>query len=351
MMNEIKEQITQFLSLLQKSDICNFLDDSNRQDLVILKKQLEMFEFQIKDIAVIPDTDFYKICYGAKDTKQTKEQPSYWFALKCKGQQISVVSRFSYLKELAKQKQWRSITKENITFYFDYSTVKSTEANDIDAAIKNAKRILDLFELDLNKSFNYFVCDTKETLKALGFTHTASDSDNIISTIPNDTFEMIKMCTNCINEDASQFLRDGFALYYSKHIADGCDTFNFTSHDIEPMAEEIISHAPYANIKKCITNKSYEEITDTLFFFSMVHAGSDPEIDYELIILSPPASFMNFLMQENTLIDIEADIAHQHMIKLLKIKTYKEIKKEFKKLFEYSLGKYNRHWKKHLKGK
>lgn len=350
-MNNTKEltpQITQFLSLLKENDISDFITENNLQDLMILKRQLAMFEFGIKEITNISDTDFYKITYTAKDNNQQKEHPSHWFALKHKEQETTLISRFKYLEVLAKQEKWRSIAKNNITFYFDYNIKDDT---DIDSALEQMQKILNLFKLDTNKSLNYFICETKDSLNALGFTHTASDKDNIISFIPNDTFEMIKMAASRINEDASEFLRDGFALYYSKYMAKGNDTFEFTASDIAPMAREIIFNAPYANIKKCTRNDAYEKIINTLFFFSRVHAGDDPEIDYDLIILSPAASFITFLIKENTLTEITEDIAQKHIIELLGLKTYKEIKKEFKKHFGYSLSKYNRHWKKYLKGK
>lgn len=347
----LKQQIYSFLTQLKEKHIYTSSDDINRKDIEILKKQLQSFELIIKQIIPLPDSQIWKISYALKENNQEKEHPSHWFAIKYDNSKVTLISRFTYLKAKAYKEDWRTIALDNVTFYFDYNVKKALDESTTQTTIEYIRKTAKRFGETIPSNINYFVCDSKESMLSLGFNHTTSDAKNIISPTGFDAYEIVKMFSAIINDDASEFLRDGFAVFCSKFLSGGNDTFDFSSRDISPMAKEIIFNAPYASVKKCIRNQRYEDIVNTLFFFSVVYAGKTKNIDYNLILLSPPTSFMKFLIKENSLIDISEDNAISAIIELLKISDYKTLKKEFKKHFKYSLGKYNRHWKKYLKSK
>lgn len=345
----LRKDVAHFLKKLKHDNSEEFSNKHSKKDLNILQKHLDLFKIIQKEIVPIEGTDFFKVSYALKDKNKEKEHPSHWFAVKHENNKVILISRFHYLEAKAIKENWRKTSHNKITFYFDYTIKKSLDETMISSSIDQIKTATTLFQIPNDITLNYFVCDNYESMKTLGFNSTTSNANNIISFSAFDVFEIIKMITSNLNPNASSFIADGFALYYSKYIARGNDTFEFSSSDIDPMAKEILFHAPYDKIKKCIQNNKYEEITNTLFFFSVIYTSKNQTIDFNLILLSPPTSFITFLVRENTLIDISEKQAISNVIRLLSLTSYKDIKKEFKKLFTFSIGKYNRQWKKHLK--
>jgi len=331
-----------------------FFHQKTDQETETLKFLLKENEVIIKKITSDNFNQTFKIEYFLKNFKQKTEKEahdiSFWTTLILHQEKWFLGNKTDYLKVKAKQENWRTIKGQRINFYFDYGIKKRTDEIMCTISEEELSKIETLFSHKISQPVTYFICDDLKSLNELGFKKSFSSFDSLISIHPCDLYEMTQFVIRQISSPP-QFLLDGFSVYYAKFISKvSNDTLSFNASHIDRMAKEIIFQAPYPSIKTLLKNKNYYEAIHILYLYTLIFTSKNQKINYTLIFLAAPTSFIKFL-SENDFPHLEPNKRIESIIQILKTNEPKETSKKFKLIFKISLRKAEKLWKKNLKQK